>query len=129
VGGSALAMLGVLKDDGDTEGIETFQNKYFPFPLYIDKQQVFYKELGNRKLYAQPFSSWNVFKLVQSFAGLRQRLKAKGNIEGNYKGEGLLQGGVILVSRKKGVVYQHAEETGSELPVDEIESKVIEYSR
>lgn len=37
-------------------------------------------------------------------------------IEGNMVGEGLIQGGVLVISPSKGVVYTHNEKTGSLLP-------------
>jgi hypothetical protein len=147
-------MIGILKDDTDKEGVETFQKKYFPFPLYVDEEQTFYKVLGNRKIYTQ---KWNIFKMITSFPGLKQRLRRKGNIAGNFKGEGLLQGGVLVVSsssqasmpaprmKQKSswsrrtidldvpvhvsvprVVYQYSEQTGSEVPVHEIENAVLD---
>jgi hypothetical protein len=119
-------MMGVLKENTDVEGVQIFQNKYFPFPLYVDKERQFYKELGNRKIYTQ---QWNIFKMLKSYSGVRNRLQTKGNIEGNLKGEGLVQGGVLLVSRAKGVVFQYAEKTGSEVPVDDIESIVNDLSQ
>ena len=113
-------MIGVLKEDTDTDGVKTFQNKYFPFPLYVDKERQFYKELGNRKLH-----SWNIFNMLTSYPRLQKRWASKGDdITGNYRGEGLLQGGVLLVSKEHGVVFKHTEKTGSELPVGSIESIV-----
>jgi hypothetical protein len=34
-------------------------------------------------------------------------------IEGNLVGEGLVQGGILLISKKKGVVFVHNEKTGT----------------
>ena len=50
---------------------------------------------------------------------MTNRLKSKG-VEGNLKGEGLLKGGIIVVSPSKGVVYRHEEVSGSEMPYDDI---------
>lgn len=119
-------MMGVLKEDTDTEGIQTFQNNFYPFPLYVDQELQFYKALGNRKL-----RSWNIFKMLTSYPGLKKRLasKSEGGIAGNYKGEGLLQGGVLLTSgTQQEVVLQYTEKTGNEVPVTEIESKVIDLN-
>lgn len=131
-------MIGIIKENTDVEGIQTFQRKYFPFPLYIDEKKGFYKALGNRKRI--------FFNILRSYSGLRKRLKMKGKIEGNYKGEGLLQGGVILVSTASGsaddvaspssageshsegegkVLFQYVEQTGSEVPVKDIEEAVL----
>jgi len=57
--------------------------------------------------------------LWRAFGDMKERLTTK-KIEGNYAGEGLLQGGVMVVSPTKGVVYLHNEVTGSELPYVEI---------
>jgi hypothetical protein len=35
-------------------------------------------------------------------------------------GEGLVQGGILIISPSKGVVYQHNEQTGSLLPFEDI---------
>ena len=73
-------MIGVLKEDTETDGVKTFQNKYFPFPLYVDKERQFYKELGNRKLH-----SWNIFNMLTSYPRLQKRWASKGDdITGNY---------------------------------------------
>lgn len=136
-------MIGIIKENVDEEGTQTFQRKYFPFPLYIDEKKSFYKALGSRKM--------NIFRALRSYSGLKKRLKVKGNIEGNYRGEGLLQGGVILVSttsrgtdgvelpeplptreaqseREGRVLFQYMEQTGSEVPVKDIEDAVLNAS-
>jgi hypothetical protein len=41
-------------------------------------------------------------------------------VEGNMVGEGLVQGGILIISPSKGVVYQHNEQTGSLLPFEDI---------
>mmetsp|Transcript_4840 Transcript_4840/g.9126 ORF Transcript_4840/g.9126 Transcript_4840/m.9126 type:complete len:137 (+) Transcript_4840:360-770(+) len=133
-------MIGIIKENTDVEGVQTFQRKFFPFPLYIDEEKGFYKALGNRKRI--------IFNLMRSYSGLKKRLKKKGNIKGNYKGEGLLQGGVLLVSSASGgangmkphapglsgepqperegkVLYQYVEQSGREVPVNDIEQAVL----
>ena len=37
-------------------------------------------------------------------------------------GEGLIQGGVLLISPSKGVVYTHNEKTGSLLPFQDMQA-------
>jgi hypothetical protein len=63
--------------------------------------------------------SWNPFTLWSNWKTLGARLSSK-KIEGNYKGEGLTLGGIIVYSPDKGVVYSYKEVTGSEIPSQEI---------
>ena len=42
----------------------------------------------------------------------------------NLKGEGTKLGGVLVVSKTKGVVYRYLEMTGELLPVDDIQRAV-----
>ncbi len=50
---------------------------------------------------------------------MNNRVNKKG-VEGNLKGEGLLKGGLLIVSSIHGVVYQHGENTGYCMPYDDI---------
>ena len=75
--------------------------------------------LGNRKLTSDVAFSWNPFTLWSGWKSLGARLKSK-KIEGNYSGEGLTLGGIIVYSPDKGIVYSYKEVTGSEIPSEEI---------
>jgi len=55
---------------------------------------------------------------------MNKRLKSKVGLEGNFKGEGLVQGGVIVFGRDGTAKYAYKEETGTELPVSDILSAV-----
>ena len=124
-----VKLIGVVKEVAPVAGAATdevlgvgeFQSKYFHnFPLYMDSERHFYSYLGNKSLLSQPLHSWNPFKLYSDFQSLNQRLKEK-HIDGNLKGEGLLKGGLLIISPKDGIVYRHEEATGTEMPYDEIE--------
>ncbi len=45
-------------------------------------------------------------------------------IAGNLKGEGLIQGGIIIFDKTGKARYAYREETGSEVPIDDIISAV-----
>jgi hypothetical protein len=98
-------------------GLGEFQSRYYPFPLFLDSDKRFYSALGNRSLLST--ISWNPFTWISLLSKLSSRLESKG-ISGNYAGEGLLLGGVVIVCPRKGVVYTYQEKTGSEMPLDEI---------
>lgn len=120
-------LVGVIKEVAPVSGAPTdaelgvneFNTKYFPHPLFIDEAKDMYAQLGSRSLTSDVPFSWNPFTLWASFKGLGERLKAKG-LEGNMKGEGLTLGGVIIYSTKKGIVYEYKEVTGSEIPKEDI---------
>lgn len=78
-------------------------------------RNTFYKALGSRKL---KVTSWNPFKIFRGIRNVYKRLGQK-NISGNLKGEGLVQGGVVIFD-KTGARYAYREETGNEVPVDDI---------
>jgi len=85
----------------------------------LDSKKDFYAYLGNKSLLSQPLRSWNPFTIYSDYTALTNRLKAKA-VDGNLKGEGLLKGGVLVVHPTRGVIYRHEENTGSEMPYDEI---------
>lgn len=99
-----------------------FYTNYFSYPIYKDESQTFYKALGSRKL---KLGTWNPIKIFRGMRDVYKRLSKK-NISGNYKGEGLVQGGVIVFDAAGKARFAYREETGSELPVDDIIAVVQE---
>lgn len=126
--GNDFNIVGIIKEVAPIKGVETdeelgvgeFQRKYFNnYPLFLDTNKSFYAILGNKSLLSQPLHSWNPFTLYSDFKSMNSRLKSKG-VEGNLKGEGLLKGGLMIISSTEGLVYTHEEQTGSCMPYDEI---------
>ena len=111
-------MFGVVKEIGvDDEGLTEFYKNSFPFPLYKDDGLVFYNEFyGMRKL---KLTTWNPVRLYRGFKEMNARLKEK-NLEGNLTGEGLVQGGIIVFGKDGKAKYAYEEETGKEVPMDDI---------
>lgn len=59
---------------------------------------------------------------------MNKRLSSKG-ISGNMKGEGLVQGGVIIFDASGTARFAYREETGSEIPVEDIIAVVRELRK
>ena len=118
-----FGLFGVVKEVGvDDEGLYDFYHDYFTYPLYKDESLSFYTALGTRKL---KLSTWNPIKMFRGMRSIGKRLSQK-NISGNYKGEGLVQGGVIIFDAAGKARFAYREETGSEIPVDDIIAAVTE---
>jgi len=112
-----FGLFGVVKETGvDDEGLIDFHSKYFPRPLYRDEDKAFYDALGGRKL---KLTTYNPFKWYRFVKSMSKRHKEKG-LEGNMKGEGLVQGGVIVFGKDGKAKYAYEEDTGSEIPLDDI---------
>ena len=106
-----------MKEVGvDDPGLYDFYNDYFTYPLYKDESLAFYTALGTRKL---TISTWNPIKMFRGMRNISKRLSKK-NISGNYKGEGIVQGGVIIFDATGKARFAYREETGSEVPVEDI---------
>lgn len=121
-----VAPCSTAKTDAEL-GIEVFQKEYFNnFPIYLDEENTFYNELGNRKITELDLSLAfkNPGKFFKEFKALGKRLKDK-KIEGNGRGNGLVLGGIFVISpNKKELVYTYKEITGGEIPSDEIVAAV-----
>lgn len=119
-------VIGVVKQQANSAedeaklGVQEFADKYFCGPLFLDEERKLYDALGSRKL-SLPLGKLilNPLQTYRDFKALGARTRAKG-LEGNMQGEGLILGGVLVVSAKGDVVYTYLEETGSELPLTEI---------
>jgi len=113
---NGFGIFGLVKEAGvDDEGLSVFYNDFFTRPLYLDKELTFYDALGRRKLGL----SWNLWGVYRHIQTAMARLKVK-NIEGNMKGEGALKGGIIIFDKNGKARYAYEEETGYEIPVDDI---------
>lgn len=111
--------------DADADlGVGDFGRKYFKCgDVFHDPDRAFVRHLGNRRVKVplskllRPVSSWRDLK------ALGARLTEKG-IDGNLKGEGLVQGGVLVIAADGEVTYTYKEEIGSEIPAAEIRAAV-----
>lgn len=116
-----VALWGIVKETHvDDAGLAEFYHDYFSFPLYRDVNLGVYQAMGNRRL---GLSTWNPIKMYRGYREMTKRLKQK-NISGNLKGEGMVQGGVLVFDKQGQVRYAHEEKTGSELPVEDIQEAI-----
>jgi len=112
-----FGIFGIVKEVGvDDEGLAEFESNFFPYPLYRDESTTFYNALGSRKMSVK---SWNPIKIFRGLRKVYKRLSKK-NISGNMTGEGLTQGGIIIFDKNGKARYAYREETGSEVPINDI---------
>lgn len=107
-------------------GVAAFQREYFGNrPLYLDEDREFYAFLGNRKLLSpwMLLKPWKIFGVVGWAKNIGSRLKNK-KVEGNYAGEGIVQGGVLVMApgEVQTCLYKYQEVTGSPVPLDDFEA-------
>jgi hypothetical protein len=114
---SPVVLWGIVKETGvDDEGLYEFQKTYYPYPLYKDVEWAIYKAMGNRKI---ALTTWNPWKLWKGYKALSQRLKEQ-KIDGNLKGEGMIQGGILLFDAQGILRYAYEEEIGTPLDIKDI---------
>lgn len=120
---AGFGLFGLVKEVHDEGGLAEFYNKYFTYPIYKDESLIFYNALGLRQL--SPLKAilkqktWNPYRIYKSYRKLITRLQSK-KITGNMKGEGLVQGGIIIFDKAGVARYAYREETGSEIPIHDI---------
>mmetsp|Transcript_110558 Transcript_110558/g.323481 ORF Transcript_110558/g.323481 Transcript_110558/m.323481 type:complete len:157 (-) Transcript_110558:35-505(-) len=122
-----------VKEDAGPQGLGVgeFQTKYFGGkPVYWDEEQLFVKEMGDRKIkfkFKAPWwKPWAIWGEIQE--GLK-KLKDKG-VEGNFVGDGFTQGGVLCIGPgTQGVTYAHFEENDPDvgMPADDIVKGVDQF--
>lgn len=111
-----VKLWGIVKENVDAQGMLEFKSYYFPFPLYRDVERAVYSAMGNRKI---ALTTWNPWRLWRGMKALGNRLQSK-NIQGNLKGEGLIQGGVLIFDNFGILRYSYEESIGEELVMEDI---------
>jgi len=66
-------------------------------------------------------STYNPFKLYKGAKEMGKRQSDKG-IEGNLKGEGIVQGGIMVFNANGELTYVYKEMSGYEIPSDDIKA-------
>ena len=116
---SDFGLFGILKEVAvDDEGLLEFHDNYFNYPLYMDPSQQFYEAMGKRKI--TKLRTWNPLRIYRGFKSMQARLANKTDLIGNMKGEGLIQGGMIVFDKQGDARAVYLEETGREPPVDDL---------
>jgi AhpC/TSA antioxidant enzyme len=111
-----LALWGIVKETGvDDAGLLDFYEKYFRFPLYKDAKWMVYKAMGNRKI--------TMKSLMAGLLRSRGRYKKK-NIDQTTKGEGWLQGGLLIFDKNGVLRFGSEEHFGHEINIDELTAAI-----
>ena len=111
-------IFGIVKETGvDDQGLVEFHQYFGNFPLYCDKSYSFYQALGDRRVNEWP-SLWSVVKDLL-LGGVWHRIKSK-EISWNTKGEGIIQGGLIIFDKDGKPRYAYQETMGHDLPLEDI---------
>ena len=126
-----LPVLAVCKEfekEGDTTlGIEAFEKQYFCGPMYHDQDMAFYKHLGRKKIGVPLGKLLRPWAAVADIRAMSKKIK-EGKVEGNLKGEGIVKGGILIISRDNKVVYAYHEQTGAGIPEGVVE-EIAEAAR
>ena len=111
-------LFGLVKETGvDDEGLIEFSSQNFNFPLYRDQSLAFYQDFFNGRTLG--LTTFNPFRLYRGYKTMTSRLAEK-KLEGNLKGEGMVQGGIIIFGKDGKARFAYEEETGKDLPVNDI---------
>uniref|UniRef100_A0A6V0KCY1 Peroxiredoxin-like 2A n=1 Tax=Zooxanthella nutricula TaxID=1333877 RepID=A0A6V0KCY1_9DINO len=123
-----------VKEDAGAKGLGVgeYQHRYFGGrPVYWDEDQKFVEAMGNRRIslkFKAPW--WKPWALWKEITEGLKKLKDKG-VEGNLVGDGLIQGGVLVVGPgDQGVTFAHFEENDPDvgMPADDIVAGVERFT-
>mmetsp|Transcript_1686 Transcript_1686/g.2218 ORF Transcript_1686/g.2218 Transcript_1686/m.2218 type:complete len:140 (-) Transcript_1686:334-753(-) len=126
-----VSLVATVKEDlpADKEGevgeVVAFQREFWPdADIYLDQEMKFYQAIGGGSPKKSSLASF-LMKLANPFSQLLKNVKKSKGVNGNYKGEGFIHGGVYVV--KKGAaenetpIFVHQEaEIGDHPPTDEL---------
>lgn len=116
---NGFGLFGIIKETGvDDEGLFKFHSKYFSSPMYKDPERAFYNLVGSRKIGVK-----GLLKMVWNLNASTKRWKET-DVDGNLKGEGLVQGGVVIFGKDGKQKYIYQEATGDDIPINDIVAAV-----
>ena len=88
--------------------------------MYLDEPRAFYDALGGGKANKNTMASF-LAKMLNPFSRLKKNIKRSEGTKGNLVGEGLVHGGVYVVTPGGKPFYAHAEvELGDHPPTEEL---------
>mmetsp|Transcript_16507 Transcript_16507/g.56239 ORF Transcript_16507/g.56239 Transcript_16507/m.56239 type:complete len:146 (-) Transcript_16507:229-666(-) len=117
-----VKMVALVHEDVGTE-LADFKAESWKGDLYIDEDKVFYKQLfGGKEKWASLSTFLNPFSAVYKNVKKMDRKEDKMN----FTGEGRIMGGLVVVSGKLGVSFEHRETTFGDVAEPE---EVVEAAR
>nr|CAG8450821.1 11876_t:CDS:2 [Entrophospora candida]CAG8528960.1 2024_t:CDS:2 [Entrophospora candida] len=119
-----LRMVAIVHENLDNE-VEEFNNGFWKGEVYLDEKKAFYTALGGGEIRYGGYMS--IFK-PSVWMNIGRNWKT--GVQGNYKGEGRILGGLyILKPGTAGVHYQHNEKVwGDVAPLDQVLTACLEVS-
>jgi hypothetical protein len=115
----AFHLFGIVKEVGvDDIGLLEFTTQYFQnLPIYYDATNAMYTAFGKRTIFQ--VQSWNPLAWYRSFHSIGTRIATQ-KITGNYKGEGIIQGGILIFDARGTIRYSINEEIGTPFDTEAI---------
>ena len=112
-------LFGIVKEVGvDDLGLMEFNEQYFHhLPIYQDIHNAIFTAFGKRTIFK--LRTWNPISIYRGFVNIGQRMSQQ-NITGNYKGEGTIQGGILIFDSNGTLRYSINEEIGTPFDTDAI---------
>ena len=112
---------GVVTKEGKPAEVQAFRDYCWPdAPVYLDEPRAFYDALGGGKANKNTLASFAA-KMLNPFSRLWKNVKRAEGTEGNFRGEGLVHGGVYVVLAGGKPYYAHAEkELGDHPPTEDL---------
>ncbi|GMI05652.1 hypothetical protein TrVE_jg12838 [Triparma verrucosa] len=116
----AIATVKEANVERDKLGLAEFSSRYFHYgPVFLNRSKDFWTALGSRSLLKQKWTTYNPISMVLKFRKIRRNQNRIG-VAHNFKGEGILQGGIIIYDSSGEVVYVYHEKTFFDIPKEEI---------
>ena len=99
---------GIVTKEGKPAEVQAFRDYCWPdAPVYLDEPRAFYDALGGGKANKNTLASFAA-KMLNPFSRLWKNVKRAEGTEGNFRGEGLVHGGVYVALHVPKVVFDQA---------------------
>ena len=111
-----MRLVAVLNEDLP-EQVAAFAKDFWPGELYLDQEKAFFAAVGGGTV-----RRGTLLTFLNPFSRVWANAKAAKGVEGNFEGDGLTYGGLLVVRPRSGAVeYAFQEETfGDHAPHEDV---------